>query len=589
MPEPDVAPTAKQKPVSGLDPRESSASRADLAMAVGMALMLFVSYILPSIWLPIEETPEARVAVVAREMLRRDDWLVPHLGDQPRFTKPPLPYWLSAASAKMLGSDPTGRLVSEQANTLPSAALGALGVFMIVAFGCRVFGRAAGLWAGLILGLSPLYAIWAHHGTGEIPVTFFTAAALLCAAWLACAPRPGIFCALGLGLALGLGILCKGHIPVLVVTGALLVEAIRRRRFNAHKALLFVLAMATAFGIVVPWLTALHKHAPEAFTVMFDEIQSPAVSKGHVQEQWPFYYLYKLPGGLLPWTVLLLFAWPMSLSRAKGERARTRRDLTLADRIESFLLVAAIVGFVGFELVRKQQDYYLLPILPPLALSAGAALGRLAQPGGFFEEKIAWAHLLLGLPAALALALAPLIFESVGGRADLQPSWFMTVPLGVLGLIFVFVAARQWVDGNPGWAGLCLGIMVYSCMLSWFVMKSVGAQERNPLAREHLPIRTTLKTLGSNLRIYEVKVGASAPEMMYYLDCNAVFGLNELLAETVDEKGKPKPPVPGEPLRVVICPKALAEKLGVASSDSDLQVVPLEHGVTGALFLKARD
>ncbi|MBI3828743.1 MAG: glycosyltransferase family 39 protein [Planctomycetes bacterium] len=570
--------------VPGLDPRDSKASRGDLAMAVGVSLLLFIVYILPSLWRPIGETPEARVAVVAREMLRTGDWLIPHLGGETRFNKPPLPYWMSAAAAKALGPDPGGRLVSEQANTLPAAICGALCVFMLMAFACRVFGRAAGLWTGLILGLSALYASWSHQGSGEIPLTFFTAAALLCAAWLACAPRPGVFCALGLGLALGLAMLCKGHIPLLLVLGALLVEAVRRRRFSAHKVLLFILALAMATVVVLPWLAALHARAPEALAVMQAEILSPATSTGHRQSDWPLFYLYQLPSGLMPWSIVLIFIWPLACSRHKCARKESRRSEPLADMLERFLVWAAVVAFIGFELVRKEQDYYLLPLFPPLALGAAVAVSRLSRPGGNAEEFLAWVHLALAVVGSGLLIASPYLVATVWGRPESAPPWEMTIPLGIVTFVLLFVAARQWVDGHAIWAGVCLGIPVFSAMLSWFILNAVRERDRSALAREGYQVESYLKTLGDDVRVYEVRLGASEPELLFYLNRNEIFEIHQLLADTLDKDGRPLPPKPGEPLRVVICPRAVAEKAGVSNSDTEIQVVPLAFGVDGSRF-----
>jgi 4-amino-4-deoxy-L-arabinose transferase-like glycosyltransferase len=50
-------------------------------------------------WRGVFETTEGRYSSVASEMLRLDDWLVPRLSEEePHFTKPPLTYWLLAAS-----------------------------------------------------------------------------------------------------------------------------------------------------------------------------------------------------------------------------------------------------------------------------------------------------------------------------------------------------------------------------------------------------------------------------------------------------------------------------------------------------------
>ena len=49
------------------------------------------------------EPDEGRYAEIAREMLARGDWVVPHLQGEPYLDKPPLLYWLVVFSYKMFG------------------------------------------------------------------------------------------------------------------------------------------------------------------------------------------------------------------------------------------------------------------------------------------------------------------------------------------------------------------------------------------------------------------------------------------------------------------------------------------------------
>jgi 4-amino-4-deoxy-L-arabinose transferase len=50
------------------------------------------------------ETTEGRYSNVASEMIRLEDWIIPHLDEEtPHFTKPPLTYWLLAVSIEFLG------------------------------------------------------------------------------------------------------------------------------------------------------------------------------------------------------------------------------------------------------------------------------------------------------------------------------------------------------------------------------------------------------------------------------------------------------------------------------------------------------
>ena len=62
-------------------------------------------------------TQEARVLETAREMLGAplERWMVPHVNGHLRLQKPPLAYWLTAASQHLWG-------VNEAASRMPAAA-----------------------------------------------------------------------------------------------------------------------------------------------------------------------------------------------------------------------------------------------------------------------------------------------------------------------------------------------------------------------------------------------------------------------------------------------------------------------------------
>jgi hypothetical protein len=71
------------------------------------------------------ETTEGRYSGVASEMLRLNDWLVPRLSEEePHLTKPPLTYWLLAASINALGR-------TELAVRLPGAMAFVLTVLVV--------------------------------------------------------------------------------------------------------------------------------------------------------------------------------------------------------------------------------------------------------------------------------------------------------------------------------------------------------------------------------------------------------------------------------------------------------------------------
>jgi 4-amino-4-deoxy-L-arabinose transferase-like glycosyltransferase len=62
--------------------------------------------LLPLLVRPLWEPDEARYAEIPREMLALGDWLTPRLNYVLYFEKPPLQYWLSAASMRLFGLYP---------------------------------------------------------------------------------------------------------------------------------------------------------------------------------------------------------------------------------------------------------------------------------------------------------------------------------------------------------------------------------------------------------------------------------------------------------------------------------------------------
>ena len=102
---------------------------------------------------------EPRYAQVAREMVRSGQWVVPHLDAQVYDQKPPLFFWLIGGFGIVIGA------VNEWAARLPSAVSSTLVLLFTYLFGARLFGRRAGLLAGLVLATSALFVIMARKAS----------------------------------------------------------------------------------------------------------------------------------------------------------------------------------------------------------------------------------------------------------------------------------------------------------------------------------------------------------------------------------------------------------------------------------------
>lgn len=109
--------------------------------------------------------------------------------------KPPLGFWLQAASARLLGFSPVSLL-------LPQALAGVLAVALLYHIVRRVAGRAAGLLAALALTLTPISVVTNRNNTIDSLLVLF----MLAAAWAANSAaatgrlRPLLLCAAAIGL-----------------------------------------------------------------------------------------------------------------------------------------------------------------------------------------------------------------------------------------------------------------------------------------------------------------------------------------------------------------------------------------------------
>jgi len=515
--------------VAGLAGRSAEELRKDILAASGIFLFAFALYLLPAVrHRPLLDTPELRVATVAREMVRSGEYVVPRVGGELRLNKPPLPYWLAAGGALLLGgSEEVSRTaVMNRATLLPSALLGALALFLVVFYGCVVFGRPTGVMAGLLLGSSYLVCHFCQTGYGDATLLFTCAAMFCSAAWLVSSARPGFLAAAALGIALGLAILTKGHIPVLLLAGPLAVEVLIRRRFNGRKVLLFAVALLVAAAVAAPWFVVLEKRAPGAWQALRGEMAEGVFPTGHAQSDRWVYYLYRLAGGLLPWTLLLVSAWPICALRRRERNGDAAGSALLAREQGRFFLLAFVIGLLGFYALPKQQDYYLLPLLPPLALVSGYVLSGFKTPGGVGEETLAWTQLAFGFAGGLGVASLP--FWPVKWLADTEASQqalsALGEPLGMAalaaaGLVFFvvhFYCARQWVEGRPVPAVIAMAAVAYLGLAAWSWHWAESTQAKvAPLSAETPRLRTKLREMGEGTRVYSI--GVAAPLLAYYL------------------------------------------------------------------------
>ena len=145
----------------------SGARKATFALIVVLLVAWFASLELRGLFIP----DEGRYAEIPREMLDTGDWVTPRLNGLKYFDKPPMQYWLTAASFAVLGED-------EWTARLPSTLLGFLAVVMTAFTARQLWDARAALTAGVVLGSSWAYYLSGQYLTLDIMLSAFLSFAL---------------------------------------------------------------------------------------------------------------------------------------------------------------------------------------------------------------------------------------------------------------------------------------------------------------------------------------------------------------------------------------------------------------------------
>lgn len=387
---------------------------------------------------------EPRFVLVAKQMWESGNWLFPHRGQELYADKPPLFFWIIAATYSIVRNWNIAFL-------LPSllVALGTLA--LTYDFARRAWNRQAGLWAAAAVLCALQFVYQAKRAQIDPTLVFFTTLSMYGIGrhvllgphwrwfWLAC-------------FAAGLGVISKGvgFLPLL----SLLPYAVMRWRGWtglsqpvprgagrwAVGATSFLLAIALWF---VPMLiTALASGNPEhrAYLddLLFRQTATRYVNAWHHQE--PVWYfieviaLFWLPFSIfIPW---LLRPWH------DAWRARDARVV--------WPLAWGVIVLVFFSASPGKRDMYVLPALPGLAWAAAPFLASLSQRTGIRRALWGFAVLLGGLlliAGILSIAGNP-AFEvkleaerGLAGDAQADLLWWVLALMG--GLIVIGAVALR--------------------------------------------------------------------------------------------------------------------------------------------------
>ncbi len=318
--------------------------------------------------LPLMDPDESRCAVIAADMQRFGDWIVPHLDGEVYYDKPAPFFWLTIAAMKLTDNvELSGRLV---------AAIGGIAVVIITYFFARqLFNAAAGLIAGLILATSAEFLFVARWFRMDMPFTagiwaaiwwFWRSESLFETDGGKSHRRRGW---LGFYFFCGIATLFKGPVGIVLPVLIILSWLILSRRYRQIIKFFYLPGITLYLLIAAPWYVAISLREPNYVYEFFIHHNLERYAGNSLGHHWPgILYIVILLGGLLPWTVY----FPAAIEKYFPRRWRTRADSPLI----LLLWLSAIVTILFFSFSRTKMAGYIVPAFPPLAVLMGGLIGE---------------------------------------------------------------------------------------------------------------------------------------------------------------------------------------------------------------------
>jgi 4-amino-4-deoxy-L-arabinose transferase-like glycosyltransferase len=348
--------------------------------------------------LPLLEPDEGRYTAIPQAMLASGDWVTPRLNGVLYFEKPPLCYWINAASMGIFG-------FGEFQVRFGSALFGLLGGCLAWLLGRSGGSPKTGTAAAVILATSPLYIVLSHINTLDMVLTGSVGLSLACF-WMARESKGTArerWWWWGSAIGAALAVLAKGLIGLVLPGGAVFLYLLLSWDWRLLKRVPWVSGTALFLLVALPWhlLAAARNPGWANFYIVREHFLRYTTPVHERTAPWWFLALVLL-AGFLPWTGLL----PAAAASLAVPLTRLRKEKSL----ELYLLAWAFFPVLFFSASQSKLIPYVLPSFLPLAVLAALALGRV-EGGG--RPDLARAGL-LGGALALALAFVPFLAASLG-------------------------------------------------------------------------------------------------------------------------------------------------------------------------------
>jgi 4-amino-4-deoxy-L-arabinose transferase-like glycosyltransferase len=408
---------------------------------------------------PLMDPTEARYADIARQMIERGDWVTPWFSDgRPFWGKPPLAFWLSAASMQAFG-------INAFAARLPHWLLG-VALIALVAWHARPVSRRYAWHAAALTAGSALFLVASGAVMTDMALTLGITLVMVGFERAVLRRSPIVSTGGQWMIAAGacIGLLAKGPVAVVLCGVPLAAWTLWTGRVGvAWRSVAWLRGAALVALVVAPWYVLAELRTPGFLSYFFigehwHRFMTPGwhgdlYGSAHAFPRGAI-WVFAL-AAFVPWSVLVPLAW---LRRPYAGAVPSNHD---EPGVRSYWALWALTPPLFFTFAGNVLWTYVLPSLAPAALLVAGWTARLTRPKRvdalLAASLLAWS---VAMTAALAILHArdeftrwstAWVFDTVQRQADAT-----TTPLIFIAAKLPFSASfyshgqAQRVDGIEG-------------------------------------------------------------------------------------------------------------------------------------------
>jgi 4-amino-4-deoxy-L-arabinose transferase-like glycosyltransferase len=495
--------------------------------------LLLAAAILPY-WIGIGDSTlwdanEAFYAETPRVMIETGDYVSPSFNAHPRFNKPPLTYWMVAASYKSFG-------VSEWSERLPIvlAAMGLIGAALVI--GRAIWGIEFGLWAAIVMATLPRFLMHSRRTSIDVFLALFMGLTLMFFVLAELRPERRRLWLCLMYASVALGFMTKGPVSVVLPGAAFFIYLLVEKRLKDIAEMMVPAGVAIFLAIAVPWYLLVYQKHGGGYIVSF--ILNENISR-YTDEGWGprrhFFYFQTLIGDLFPWSLMAIAGLVCVVFRRRlGEKifgglanfppaTAGRTDMTFSIARLMAIWIVVIVGF--YSLSRNQQDQYMLPVYLAAAVLSGLLINA------FIKKRTDWFRWLFVATGGLLAAIGGSFVYIVSRTSNLDLAGIDVVGIillagGLATLVFALMGKREFAVYSKIWAIVAVMFV--------FVVLTLPDFER------YKPVKALSEVIAQHAG-HDARVGYyryTAPTMVFYLHRPVLeyFQEEEMIALFAEDK-----------------------------------------------------